>query len=96
MVFRRNFFVSQCRKSSQATLLCCVSENFRLRKSLWIRGGYQDVSSKIFCLTLPIFFVGESSIVALISGTENVWIGWGLSRFSVENFLSHSAEIFRR
>ena len=27
--FLSNSFVSQCRKFSQATLLCCVSENFR-------------------------------------------------------------------
>ena len=41
------------------TLPCCVSENFLLLKSLWIRGG-------------------------------------GVSRFSVDNFLSHSAETFHR
>ena len=59
-IFCRKFFVSQCRKYSQATLVCCVSENFRWRKSLWIRGG---------------------GVV---------------SRFSVENFFSLSAEKIRR
>ena len=60
--------------------------------------GYQDFPSKIFCLTVPKISVGESFTVALISGIEKVWIegGGGVSRFSVENFLSHSAEIFLR
>ena len=61
------------------------------------RGGeYQDFPSKIFCLTWPKSFVGESFTVALISGIENFGIkgGW-VSRFSVKMFLSHTAEIFR-
>ncbi len=39
-------------------------------------------------------FAGESFTVALISGTENVWIRGvgGLSRISVEVFLSSSAK----
>ena len=46
---------------------------------------------------MPKIFVGEISIVALISGTGKVWIRRGrLSSFSVENFLSHTAENFRR
>ncbi len=41
--------------------------------------------------------VGESFTVELITGSEKVWIGGGeVSRFSVEIFLSHSAEDFRR
>ena len=60
-----------------------------------------DFSFKIFCVTVPKISVGgESFSVSLISGTEKVWIrgvwGGGVSRFSVENFLSHSAENFRR
>ncbi len=48
---------------------------------------------------MPKIAVGESSIVAIISGTEKVWRregGGGVSRFSFENFLSHSAESFPR
>ena len=49
---------------------------------------------------MPKNFVGEPFSVSLLSGTEKVWIrgggGGGVSRFSVENFLSHSAEKFRR
>ena len=45
---------------------------------------------------MPKVFVEEPFSVSLIAGTENVWIGeGGVSRFSVEKFLSHSAEKFR-
>ena len=59
------------------------------------RGGEHQVSpSKIFCLTVPKNFVGEPFSVSLIAGTEKVWIseGGGVSRFSVEIFLSHIDE----
>ena len=59
-------------------------------------GEHQDFPSKIFCLTVPKYFVGQSFSVAIISGIEKVWIRRGASRFSVENFLSHSAEKFCR
>ncbi len=49
---------------------------------------------------MPKISVGESSIVALVWGTEKILEkrggGGGVSRFPVENFLSHSAENFRR
>ena len=46
---------------------------------------------------MPKNSVGKSFTVAIISGIEKVWIrGGGVSRFSVEKFLSHSAENFRR
>ncbi len=64
-------------------------------KSLWIRGGweYQVFPSETFCLRVPKTFVGESFTLALISGTEKVWIrGGGVSSISVENSLFHSAE----
>ena len=66
-------------------------------EKVWIRGGgeYQDFASKVFCLTVPKNFVGEPFSVSLSAGTEKVWIGeGGVSRFSVEKFLSHSAENF--
>ena len=45
---------------------------------------------------MPKDFVREPSRVSLISGAEKVWIKeGGLSRYSVENYLSHSAEKFR-
>ena len=64
-------------------------------------GEYQVFPSKIFRHTLRKISVGESFTVAIISAIEKVWIrvgggrGGGISRFSVENFLSHSAENFR-
>ena len=59
-------------------------------------GEYQGFPSEYFCPTVPKRFVGESFTVALISGTEIVCIrGGGVSRFSLENFSSHSTEIFR-
>ena len=46
---------------------------------------------------MPKFSVGEAFTVAIISGIEKNWIRvGGVSRFSIENFLSHSAEKFRR
>ena len=62
---------------------------------VWIRGGYPEFLWKVFRLTVPKFSV-RGSFVALMSGTEKVWIrGRGKSRFSVENFSSHSAENIR-
>ena len=78
-------------------LSCCF--NFGYRKILDKRGEeYQYFPSKIFCLTEPIIFVGESFPVALISSTEKVWTrgGGGVSRYSVEKILFHSAEKIRR
>ena len=89
-LFRRKNFVSQCRKVRRGILYCCII--FGYRKSLDKRGEYQDFPSKIFCLTVRKFSVGESFTVALISGIEKVWIGGGVSRFSAEKILSHSAE----
>ena len=58
--------------------------------------GKQYLPSKTFCLKVSRNFVGEPFSVSLISGAEKVWIReGGLSRFSVENYLSHSAVNFR-
>ena len=61
-------------------------------------GGISRFHVEFFCLKLLKFSVGESSIVALISGTQKFWKGGGggVSRCSVESFLSHIAENFRR
>ena len=46
---------------------------------------------------MPKIFVGESFTVAVISGTGKVWIRRGeYQDFPSKNFLSHSAENFRR
>ena len=78
---------------------CAVfQKNSGSEKFMDKRGGeFQDFQSKIFCLTVPKNSVGEAFAVAIISGIEKIWIRvGGVSRFSVENFLSHSDEKFRR
>ena len=67
-------------------------------EKVWIGVGeeYKDFPSKIFCLTIRKSFVGEFFTVAIIAGTEKIWMGGGVSRFYVENFVSHSAENFPR
>ena len=59
------FFLSHSAgRFRRGTLLCCVSEIFRYRKSLWIRGGkYPDFPSKFFCLTVPKNSVGDPSVL---------------------------------
>ncbi len=94
------FFVSQCRKYSQVNPFVLFFRKFQVAKKFMDKrggGGYQDIPSKIFCLTVPIIFVGEFLFFALITGTEKVWIrGGGVSRFFEKKFLSHSAEYFCR
>ena len=62
-------------------------------------GGIHDFQSKLFCLTVPKHFAEEPvcPVFQKISGSEKVYgkKGRGVSRFSVEIFLSHSAEKFR-
>ena len=56
-----------------------VLQKFPVAKKFMDNGGgeYQDFPSKIFCLTVPEISVGEIFTVALISGTEKVWIRKG-------------------
>ena len=42
--------------------------------------GFQDLPSKVVCLAVPRNFVGETFFVALVSGTEKVWIRGGVIR----------------
>ena len=71
----RIFLSHSAENFRRVTLLCCVSENFRKPKSLWIRGGgeHQVFRRKFFCLTVPKILVGEPLSVSLISG--NFWQG---------------------
>ena len=67
---------------------------------LFKRGGYHDFSFKIFCLTETKISLGNTSVYQKISAIEKFYAsererGGGVSRFSVENFLSHSTEKFR-
>ena len=64
--------------------------------------GYQDFPSKVFCNTTPKTLAREPLCVVFqkASGSEkdNGYEGGrgGVSRFSVEKFLSHNAENFRK
>ncbi len=71
-ILRRKFSSSSAEKLRTATTLCSVSEIFRGRKSLWIKGGglYQDFPSKTISLTVPKIFPGESLTASLISSLE--------------------------
>ncbi len=103
-VWRRGGGVS---KISVKIFLCHSAENFRRGIlqcciNFWRRGGggYQKITSKCFCLTMPTkFSVVESFIVALILGIEKVWRregGGGIKIFG-RKFLPQSAdENFRR
>ena len=52
-------------------LYCC--SNVGYRKCLHKKWEYQGFPSEYFCATVPKFFVG-GSFVAIILGTEKVWI----------------------
>ena len=58
----------------------------------------QDFPSKTFCLTVPRNSVENPFSVSLLSGADEVWIreGEAVTRFSVEIFLSDSAERIRK
>ena len=97
-IFFRIFFVSQCRKIPQGSLL--LLHQFWVPKEFGeeVGGGSIDYLSKLFCLTVPKISVVESFTVAIISGSEKVY-GQGerrVSWFSVEISLSHSVEKLRR
>ena len=66
-----NFLSHSAENFCEGILYCCI--NFGYRKNLDERGDYQDFLSKIFRVTVPKISVGESFIVASISGTEKVW-----------------------
>ena len=123
-IFRWKILSHSTEKFRRRTFLCCVSENFRYRKSLWIRGrggGSQDFPSKIFCLTAPknvrdkrgggyhgfpskLFWLtvpkklrrGTLRCFRNFLVSKKFMLQRVMSRFSVENFLSHSTEKFCR
>ena len=100
-IFSRKFFSYSAEKISRVNLLCCVSENFRQPKSLWIRGG-----GSIMFFSRQFFFAqcrksqqGNPSVLCfrkLLVAKSFMDKKGGISRVSVENFLSDSAEKFRR
>ena len=95
--FPSNFFVSHDRNEKLCKgILLFSRRNFLVsNKFLWIRGGISPFSVKIFCLTVPKYFVSESYCFwENFCFRKVLWMKRGLSRFSVEIFLAHSTEKF--
>ena len=69
----KNFLSHSAGKPRRGTLLC-FTKFLVSKKVVDKRGGggreYHDFMSKIFCLTVPKIFIGESFGVSLISGFE--------------------------
>ena len=70
-IFRRKFFVSQCRKISWASLQCF--RKFGVSKNFMHNRGYHNFPSKIFCLTVQKNFVGILSMFQKIWGIEKFY-----------------------
>ena len=88
-IFHQKIFLSHSAENFRRGILYCCS-NFGYRKSLDKKGGggeYQDIPSKIFCLTVPKKFVGESFSVSLISGIEKFYASEGY--VTIFDFLSN-------
>ena len=71
-------------KFRRGTLYCVT--NFGYRKILCFRGLCHDFLSKIFCLTVPKIFVGESFGVSLLRVSKNFMLQRVMSQFFVEFF----------
>ena len=94
------FLSHSAEKNSRGSLLRCVSEKFRQLKSVWIRGG-----GSIMFFSRQFFFAqcrksqqGNPSVLCfrrLLVSKFFMDKKGGISRVSVENFLSDSAEKFR-
>ena len=63
-------------------------ELFSGTEKFWRRGGggYQDFTSKIYCLTVPKSFVWESFTVELFWGTKKNWRRGGYQDFTSKSF----------
>ena len=70
-IFRRKFFVSQCRKILWASVQCF--RKFGVSKNFMLNRGYHNFPSKIFCLTVPKNFVGIRSMFQKIWGIEKFY-----------------------
>ena len=94
----QNFLSHSTERLRRGSLLCS-KKILRSKTVRDTRGGeYHNFPSKLFCFTVPKNFVREPFSVPLISNIEKIWIRGGeeVSRFSVDIFLSHSTENFRR
>ena len=95
------FLILKWRKNSLGnTFVLCFREIPVTENSMDKRGGYQDFPTEVFCTTMPktlarnpiVSFFGK----LLVANKTLDKRGRGVSRFSVENFLYHNAENFRK
>ena len=95
------FLSHNAEKICRGTLLCCVPENFRQRKSLWIRSsGIIIFRRKFYFSQCRKSLQGNPSVLCFRKFPEAKKfmdkMEGEVTRFSVENFWSHIAEKFRR
>ena len=83
-----NFLSHTTKTFRRGTVLCCVSENFWMRKIVWIRGKgtNQEFLRKKICLTVPKNAVGEPFSPSLISGIEKIYASEGYVTIFRRNF----------
>ncbi len=71
---------------------CAVFQVTPVAKKFMDKSGeYEDFPSEFFSLTVAKTFIGQSFPVALISGTEQIWIrggGGSIKIFLGKNFVS--------
>ena len=103
-------FLSHSSEKFRWGTLRCIRRIRVSKNSMHERGRVYHISqSKTFCHTVPKNFLGEHFGVSEIFGYRNILCirererererdreGWGVSRFSVENFLSPSSDKIRR
>ena len=70
-IFRRKFFVSQCRKISWASLQCF--RKFGVSKKIMHNRGWHNFPSKSFGLTVPKNFVGIPTVFEKIFGFKKFY-----------------------
>ena len=95
--FCRNFLSHRTETKSFVKEPSCFPEIFWYRKKFMHKRGLITILSKFLCLTVPKIFVRESPTVFEKNSIKKkvLWMKRGVSRFSLENFLSHSTEKFR-
>ena len=100
-IFRRKFFVSQCRKISYGKPSVLCFRKFPVAKKYMDKGGGIKIFRRkpFVSQCQKISYLKPSALCFKKFPVAKKFMdkrGGGVSRFSVENFLSHSAENFRR
>ena len=88
-------FLSHSAEKFRKGILYCVT-NAGIKKFFASEGYVTIFRRQVFCLTVPINFVGEPFSVSLISGIEKCYASEGYVTIFCRFFLSHCAKKFRR